>query len=191
MKGGGGLAKALERYGNKRVVAHVGVLDGATYPDGESVAQVAFWNEYGHKGTIPARSQRVYRSLNEKTGSFNKKGQFVRKDKSNFESWVTIPSYEINVPPRPFFRNAIEAEKAGLKKLAVELLAKGVNEDKAVRLMAEQMVVGLEKSVTEFSDPPNAYSTEKAKGFNNPLLGPIKGRMLVNSFSYEVIDDES
>lgn len=32
----------------------VGIIEQASYPDGESVAQVAFWNEYG-TATIPPR----------------------------------------------------------------------------------------------------------------------------------------
>jgi hypothetical protein len=34
----------------KGPVTRVGFIDGATYPDGTSVAQVAAWNEYGNPG---------------------------------------------------------------------------------------------------------------------------------------------
>ena len=51
----GSLAQALNRLvsSDARHV-QVGVIDNSRYPDGTSVASVAFWNEYGTK-TAPAR----------------------------------------------------------------------------------------------------------------------------------------
>lgn len=58
LEGGGKLEKKLleiaQRLGNGSAVK-VGVLEGATYPDGLPVAQVAFWQEFGTK-RMPARS---------------------------------------------------------------------------------------------------------------------------------------
>ena len=55
LKGADGVSKALgdiaRRMGGGSV--KVGFMDGATYPDGTSVAAVAFWNEYG----VPAQGQ--------------------------------------------------------------------------------------------------------------------------------------
>jgi len=53
--GGDKLAKVLAEIGGS-ANGHVnaGFLSGATYPDGQSVAAVAFWNEFGHGGTFPA-----------------------------------------------------------------------------------------------------------------------------------------
>ncbi len=53
--GGDNLQKALAEI-SKRMEGsvNVGFLEGATYPDGTPVAQVAFWNEYGTT-TIPPR----------------------------------------------------------------------------------------------------------------------------------------
>ena len=53
-KTGEGLAKALQRLQQENVVLRVGIIESATYPDGESVAQVAFNNEYG-TATAPPR----------------------------------------------------------------------------------------------------------------------------------------
>ena len=41
----------------------VGFLAGATYPNGTPVASVAFWNEFGHKGTAPAPPRPFFRSM--------------------------------------------------------------------------------------------------------------------------------
>jgi hypothetical protein len=52
LSGGNKLEKALADIAKKMSGSlKVGFLEGATYPDGTSVAQVAFWNEYGTSNT--------------------------------------------------------------------------------------------------------------------------------------------
>lgn len=55
IKGGNDWKKALEGYNVSGDVLKVGVLEGATYPDGTPVATVAAAQEYGTEH-IPARS---------------------------------------------------------------------------------------------------------------------------------------
>jgi len=63
IKGGEKLKIALMRLGGKTPVLRVGILEGATYtgePDtgekpGQSVATVAFWQEYGTRRGTPPR----------------------------------------------------------------------------------------------------------------------------------------
>lgn len=52
-------------------------------------------------GTInmPARSQQAYFKQDKKTGVVGNK--FVKKNKSTFAQWVTIPAYKITIPARP------------------------------------------------------------------------------------------
>jgi hypothetical protein len=59
--GGDLLKKALAKIsGKSKGSVNVGFLAGATYPDGASVAQVAFWNEYG---TTTAPSRPFFRTM--------------------------------------------------------------------------------------------------------------------------------
>ena len=52
--GGDKLLAALnERLSKQDAAVRVGFLEGAKYPDGLQVAQVAFWNEYGRVGQVP------------------------------------------------------------------------------------------------------------------------------------------
>lgn len=52
LSGGKKISKALSAIAEKMSGSvNVGFLDGATYPDGTKVAQVAFWNEYGTTNT--------------------------------------------------------------------------------------------------------------------------------------------
>lgn len=54
MKKTGSLSDYLSKYKSENAHVNVGVIEQATYPTGESVAQVAFWNEYG-TATAPSR----------------------------------------------------------------------------------------------------------------------------------------
>lgn len=56
MRGGDKFRQRLAELAVQATTAkvRVGVIEQANYPDGESVAQVAFWNEYG-TATIPPR----------------------------------------------------------------------------------------------------------------------------------------
>ncbi len=58
-------------------------------------------HQYGAIIQIPARSQSIYRQLLS-SGALAKKGKFVKKEKSNFASNVTLPAYSITIPARPF-----------------------------------------------------------------------------------------
>lgn len=54
---------------------------------------------FGGQINMPARSQQAYFNQDKKTGEVGK--LFVKKKKSNFAQWVTIPAYTINMPARP------------------------------------------------------------------------------------------
>lgn len=56
MRGGGNFKAALKKAVGKAAsgTVRVGVIESQKYPSGQSVAQVAYWNEYG-TATIPAR----------------------------------------------------------------------------------------------------------------------------------------
>lgn len=182
------LSDKLEKIAGQRAIkAKIGIIDSMTYPDGELVAQVGYWNEYGYQGTIPARTATVYHSVNEKTGDLNKGGKFVKKSKANLAREVVIPAYELDLPARSFFRTAIENNRDKLGPMLIRLMEKHDTET-AIRMMCEHMVDELKTSVLTWTDPPNAPSTIKKKGYDAPLRGPDK--LLRNSFSYEINQDD-
>lgn len=64
LSGGDKLAKILAQIGsNAKGSVNVGFMSGATYPDGTPVAQVAFWNEFGHGGRFPAPPRPFFRNM--------------------------------------------------------------------------------------------------------------------------------
>lgn len=125
----------------KMIKARVGIIEPMTYPDGESVAEVGYWNEYGTEA----------------------------------------------IPPRPFFRTAVENNRDKLGPMFVRAAQKHEPEA-AMRTVCEHMVDELKMSVLTWTDPPNAPSTIRAKGYNAPLRGPDK--LLRDSFSYEINPDD-
>lgn len=125
----------------KTIKARVGIIESMTYPNGELVAQVGYWNEYGTN----------------------------------------------TIPPRPFFRTAVENNRDKLGPMFVRAVQKHEPET-AMRKVCEHMVDELKASVLTWTDPPNAKSTIKSKGYDAPLRGPDK--LLRNSFSYEINQDD-
>ena len=64
LTGGDKLEKVLaEIAANASGSLKVGFLAGATYADGTSVAQVAFWNEFGHGGRFPSPPRPYFRTM--------------------------------------------------------------------------------------------------------------------------------
>lgn len=75
ISGGEKLKKVLAEIGGKAgKQLKVGFLSDAVYPDGTSVAAVAFWNEYGHQGPFPAPPRPFFRNMiSEESGSWPEK----------------------------------------------------------------------------------------------------------------------
>lgn len=88
-----------------------------------------------------------------------------------------------DIPARPFFRTAIENNRDVLPQMAASLLSRH-DPETAARIIGEHMVGEFTNSVMTWSEPPNAPSTEAAKGYNAPLRA--NDRILRNSFSYEI-----
>ena len=65
LSGGDKLEKVLAKIGsNAKGGLSVGFLSGATYTEsGTPVAQVAFWNEFGHGGRFPAPPRPFFRNM--------------------------------------------------------------------------------------------------------------------------------
>lgn len=126
MRGGGKFKAALKQAVDKAAggTVRVGIIESQTYPDGESVAQVAYWNEYG-TATIPAR---------------------------------------------PFFRNTIADKQGEWAEKAAELLKQSDEPDQVLALIGEGIKGDIVTAIQNFTDPPNADSTVKRKGFDKPLV---------------------
>ncbi|OVZ94865.1 phage virion morphogenesis protein [Yersinia frederiksenii] len=66
----------------------------------------------GGKINIPARSQQAYYKQH-KDGSVG--NRFVKKSRSNYSEWNTLPAYTINMPARPFL-HLTESDVEGMEE---------------------------------------------------------------------------
>jgi hypothetical protein len=186
LKGGDKAADVLKRIGDKArgLMLSVGFFeDSPQYDNGQTVATVAFLNEFGSSPTVPEHETTIYRSMGE-DGEFNKNGKFVKKSKSNFATTHHVDAYSFTIPPRPFFRNMI-AEKSGewSGQLAASMKNNGNDGKKALEIQGQIIEHELVESINEFTTPGNAPSTIRRKGFNKPLVDT--GNML-NSVTSKV-----
>lgn len=93
--------------------------------------------------------------------------------------------YGASGPPRPFFRTMIATESPSWPaKMAGAYKATGGDGAKTLALMGEDIDGALKQSINDFTTPPLAPSTIKAKGFDKPL---IDHAVMVNSTGYRVI----
>lgn len=89
-------------------------------------------------------------------------------------------------PSRPFFRTMIERESPGWGLLMAKA-AKHYDYDAAtvLRFMGVKISEQLQQSIVGWQEPPNAASTIREKGFNNPL---IRTAHMQNSVDFEVLE---
>lgn len=91
-------------------------------------------------------------------------------------------------PPRPFFRNMVEEKKSGWGHSMAKLLKNnGGDMEKTMVLMGEGIKGQLQHSINEFTDPPLADATIKAKGFDKPLIDTAE---MLRAVDFQVFEGE-
>jgi hypothetical protein len=88
------------------------------------------------------------------------------------------------IPPRPFFRNMIDAKSPEWPKAIAGLLkSNGMDSHKALQLAGEAIAGQLRQSIVDTNEPPLKPATIRRKGSEKPLVDT--GHML-NSVDYEI-----
>lgn len=154
--------------------ARAGYFDGDSNEDGVSLVKIALANEYGFTAHIPERTTDIttYKSIS-KSGDYNKKGQFVKKGKSNFAQdfkGVVIPAHDVNVPPRPFLRDAQNNANKRAKNLVKTRLHEGTNVDALCKELAVMLTDEVKKSIRTGNWEANRPSTIRKKHSSKPLI---------------------
>lgn len=76
-----------------------------------------------------------------------------------------------NRPPRPFMRTTVKLKKKKWRKIVQDLLPQYMNNVKSLfEKLGDYCKEDLEEMIRDWSVPPNAPSTIKKKGFNDPLV---------------------
>lgn len=186
LKGGEKMKAALDEMARKLsspATLKVGFLEGSTYPNGTPVAYVAAINEFGATIDVGAHQTTIFRNIN-KEGDFLNGGRFVRADKANFASDHDVAAYSIKIPSRPFFRNMIaDRSSAWPGQLASILKATDYDVVDSLKKFGKMVSEQLQQSILSTKTPPNAPSTIRGKGFDNPLINTSH---MLNSVDYEV-----
>lgn len=165
-----------------RAKVKAGVLEGSTYGDGKSVAQVAMWNEYGVAIPVSDRMR----------GFLGANGLHLKKT-----------TKQLNIPPRPFMRNTVSDKSDAWQERAVENLRECLVSDRPVQDALENVGMLMQADIQETIDsnmqPPNHPFTSSPKEARvvdksgKPISGQsgtkqtlIDSGTLIKSISYEV-----
>lgn len=161
----------------------VGIFEGATYPDGQKVAPIAVTQEYGALIYHKAREQTINFKVT-KSG----KSRFSKKAKANFQQTVNIEAHATWIPPRPFFRNAIQSNEQSWKEYIDGQAAKGVPAKTILDSLGERIVGDVVQSISTLTDPPLKKATLRSRrsrgnSSDKPL---VDTKTLIRSVSHEV-----
>jgi hypothetical protein len=89
-----------------------------------------------------------------------------------------------NIPPRPFFNQAIDKNKGHWPiNLGTALKKNGFNAATALGLLGLEVQSEIQDEIREMVSPPNAPSTIARKGFDKPL---IDSSMMLKSVTLKV-----
>lgn len=94
---------------------------------------------------------------------------------------------EMERPPRPFFRTAIQENSERWADGLGALIKAGNSGEEALALTGEAIRGDIQSSIRTFADPPLAPSTIAQKGFEKPL---IDSNVMVDAVGYEVLTNE-
>lgn len=111
---------------------------------------------------------------------------------SNYPNGTSVPMVAAfnefgtsRAPPRPFFRNMVNAKSAQWPGALAKMLETNGNDvNAALKLVGEGIKGQLQQSIRDLVSPPLAASTIKRKGSDKPL---IDTGVMINSVDYEVV----
>jgi len=89
----------------------------------------------------------------------------------------------VTIPERPFLRSNFDDRKGKyrlvLRSLYADILAGRASVESALSLFGERVVGDVKRKITSIRVPKNAPSTQKIKGFDNPLIrtGTLRARI--------------
>ena len=87
------------------------------------------------------------------------------------------------IPPRPFFRLAIDENQKKWLKQFKQVVKQGASVEDALNIVGTIMKDDIADSITDLQSPPNAQSTIDAKGSSNPLMNT---GFMASSATYKV-----
>lgn len=164
--GGQNWRKAFKPYlENERPGVKIGVLEGATYNEGERsgqlVAPILAAHEFGAEIDMPERAQAMHFKQN-RDGSVG--NRFVKKDKSDFAQDATVGAHTITLPARAPMRSTVAKKKKEWVKAAVAYLkARPGDIEGMFKMLGELAAKDIQQAFEDGLEPPLQPATIKRK----------------------------
>lgn len=184
----------LKRLAAERLGLRVGILEGATTPGGQPIAEYAAVQEYGGTMTIPARPATLKFRKSDKTGR-DVFAKASRKRGITKVRNVVIPAHTVTVPPRPFLRTAVNQFSGRWAsvmehELAGRATSRGGVQD-ALDSLGEVMAKDVQELINTTSLPPplapSTVAAKKAGGSPHPEHALIDTGAMLRAIRYEVV----
>lgn len=156
------IKKELSKLGGRKV-ATVGIHeDAGAVPDGAmSMATLGAIQHFGADIQHPGGTK--YAIQSDGRAKFVKNGRKARYD------GVTGP-HVIKIPPRPWLDVGVASATAEYLSIIKEGIEAGLNEDQILEQIGVSAEGAVKQYIRDLKDPPNAPSTIKKKGSDNPLI---------------------
>lgn len=131
------------------------------------------------KAELNINTSRVIKDLQYRLKNFNAKttlnvGFFEESRYDNGSYVADVARYNefgtLDIPPRPFFRKAINDNSSKWLDFLARDLAQTENIELSYNRLGEIARGDIVKSINQTNSPPNAPSTIKAKGSSKPLV---------------------
>lgn len=169
------IKKELSKLGGGKV-ATVGIHeDAGAVPDGAmSMATLGAIQHFGADIQHPGGTK--YAIQDDGRAKFVKNGRKARYD------GVTGP-HVIKIPPRPWLDVGVESATAEYLAIIQEGIEAGIDEGQILEQVGAAAQGAVQQYIRDLKDPPNARSTVRQKGSDNPL---VDTGALMQSVTYKV-----
>lgn len=161
---------------------------GVQSDEGDELLIIAAANEFGATIKHPGGTSFGFRT---KKDAASGKVRFLKKGKGFMEIGKTN-AHEIKIPARPYIRGAIDANEVEIQELAKrysgEILDGTTSRHEALTLMGQFIEGEIKRYMINLRTPPNAKSTIRKKGSDNPL---VDTGLLMGSIRYVVKSGEA
>lgn len=148
-----------------------GHVDIGIQPDEEeTLLIIAAANEFGAKINHKGGTSYGYKS---KSDAKKGKVRFLKKG-SGFMELGKTKAHVITIPARPYIRSTIDGNEEKFLKysetLSNEIVKGKMSKHDALQLMGQLIEGEIKRTIINLRSPPNAKSTIRKKGSNNPLV---------------------
>jgi len=160
---------------------------GVQSDEEEELLVIAAANEFG--ATIKHKGGTSF-GFKTKKDAIKGKVRFLKKGKGFMELGKTS-AHEIKIPARPYIRGTIDSKRDEINEMSDFLSNQIINGDitkhQALTTLGQFIEGEIKKYMVNLRTPPNAKSTVRKKGSNNPLID--KG-FLIGAIRYAVKSGE-